>query len=399
MSVSQIIIIVLAMLCLLNIILIIAVLSGKKGSSDDRSMKEEFSMNRRELIQTFNALAKSNREELASSMKSFSQTTTASLDKMNATVERKLNDLQRDNGEKLDKMRETVDEKLQKTLETRLGQSFKLVSERLEQVQKGLGEMQSLASDVGGLKRVLSNVKTKGVFGEYQLDAILDEVMSPSQYARNVKPIPGKNTIVEFAIKIPSKDDSQKTVWLPVDAKFPTEDYERLMSAYETGNADEIAANTKALQSKIIIFAKEIHSKYIEPPYTTDFAIMYLPFEGLYAEVLRIPGLFEQMQRDWKITIAGPTTISAFLNSLQLGFRSLAIEKRTSEVWNLLGAVRTEFGKFGDVLEKTKERLDLASKEIDNAGLRSRQIEKKLKNVELMPGTSASTLLDNDTSD
>jgi len=315
------------------------------------------------------------------------------LEKVRDSVEKKLADIQLGNEKKLDEMRHTVDEKLHKTLETRLGESFKLVSERLELVQKGLGEMQTLASDVGSIKNVLSNVKNKGVLGEYQLGAILEQVLTPNQYAQNVKIKEGSRENVEFAVKIPSKEDSNKVLWLPVDAKFPTADYEMLLSAYETGDKETVTQAQKDLKAKIEKFAKDIREKYIDPPNTTEFGIMFLPFEGLYAEVLRIPGLFESIQSTHRVTITGPTTISAFLNSLQMGFRSLAVERRTSEIWDLLGAVRTEFGKFGDVLQKTKEKLDSASKEIDNAGTRSRAIERRLREVQTLPEGSAQKLL------
>ena len=337
---------------------------------------------------------KQNREELAFSLKSFE----AKVDGMRESVEKRLSAIQEDNSAKLEKMRETVDEKLHKTLETRLGESFKLVSERLELVQKGLGEMQSLATGVGDLKKVLSNVKTKGVLGEYQLGAILEQLLTPAQYESNVKTKKGSNDLVEFAVKIPSKEDASRNLWLPIDAKFPTEDYMRLMNAYDIGDVAEIEAGTKALKGKIEKFAKDINTRYIDPPNTTDFAIMFLPFEGLFAEVLRIPGLFESIQREYRITITGPTTISAFLSSLQMGFRSLAVEKRTSEIWELLGAVKTEFGRFGEVLEKTKQKLDAASKEIDSAGVRSRAIEKKLRNVQELPAGTAKNLLVEDIS-
>jgi DNA recombination protein RmuC len=315
------------------------------------------------------------------------------LEKTRESVEKKLADIQQGNEKKLDEMRQTVDEKLHKTLETRLGESFKLVSERLELVQKGLGEMQSLASDVGSIKNVLSNVKNKGVLGEYQLGAILEQVLTPNQYEQSVKVKAGSRENVEFAVKIPSKEDSNKIIWLPIDAKFPTADYEILLAAYETGEKEMVAQAQKELKTKIEKFAKEIHEKYIDPPNTTEFGIMFLPFEGLYAEVLRIPGLFENIQNIHRVTITGPTTISAFLNSLQMGFRSLAVEKRTSEIWDLLGAVRAEFGKFGDTLQKTKEKLDSASKEIDKAGTRSRAIERKLRDVQTLPDGKAQKLL------
>jgi DNA recombination protein RmuC len=253
--------------------------------------------------------------------------------------------------------------------------------------------MQSLATGVGDLKKVLSNVKTKGVLGEYQLGGILEQVLSPSQYAENVKTKEGSRDNVEYAIKIPDKHDERKTVWLPIDAKFPSVDYENLMNAYDAGNVDEINRSKADLANKIKDFAKMIRDKYVDPPATTEFAIMFLPFEGLYAEVLRIPSLFETIQREYKITITGPTTISAFLNSLQMGFRSLAVETRTGAIWDLLGAVRSEFGKFGEVLQKTKEKLDAASKEIDNAGTRSRAIERKLRDVQTLPEAAAQKLL------
>jgi DNA recombination protein RmuC len=386
-------------------------------------LKDEFNRNRTELKSEFaqnrtetHGAAKSARDESNASFTRFTMSLNAqlkamsdivtlsgkqsraelavSLDKIRDTVEKKLSELQSDNSTKLEQMRVTVDEKLHATLETRLSQSFKLVSERLELVQKGLGEMQSLAVGVGDLKKVLSNVKTKGVLGEYQLAGILEQTLTPDQYEQNVKTKAGPgNERVEFAVKIPGKQDSSKILWLPIDAKFPTEDYERLISAYDSGAVEEIELHKKELERKIKIFARDIKTKYVDPPSTTDFALMFLPFEGLYAEVLRIPGLFDTVQREYRITITGPTTISAFLSSLQMGFRTLAVEKRTSEIWELLGAVRTEFGKFGDVLEKTKEKLDSASKEIENAGTRSRAIERRLRDVQSLPATDAQKLL------
>jgi len=364
-------------------------LSGKQNREEIALSLKSFEGKVEGMKDAVNQSGKQNREELALSLKSFE----GKVDGIRDAVEKKLTALQEDNSAKLEKMRETVDEKLHKTLETRLGESFKLVSERLELVQKGLGEMQTLATGVGDLKKVLSNVKTKGVLGEYQLGALLEQLLTPAQYEPNVKTKKGSNDLVEFAVKIPSKEDSSRVLWLPIDAKFPTEDYSRLMNAYDIGDVAEIDAGTKALKTKIEKFAKDIHTKYIDPPNTTDFAIMFLPFEGLFAEVLRIPGLFESIQRDYKITITGPTTISAFLSSLQMGFRSLAVEKRTSEIWELLGAVKTEFGKFGEVLEKTKQKLDAASKEIDSAGVRSRAIERQLRNVQELPTASAAKLL------
>ena len=337
---------------------------------------------------------RSNRDELSASLKTFGEQFAANVKSFNDLQKEKFNELIADNSAKLEKMRETVDEKLHKTLETRLGESFKLVSERLELVQKGLGEMQGLATGVGDLKKVLSNVKSKGILGEYQLGGILEQILPPGQYSQNEKTKAGSNDKVEYAIKIPSKDDSSKIVWLPIDAKFPTEGYERLNAAYDSGNVEDIEYYKKDLEKTIKQFAKDIKTKYVDPPNTTEFAIMFLPFEGLYAEVLRIPGLLETIQRDLKISITGPTTLAAFLNTLQMGFRTLAVEKRTSEIWELLGAVRTEFGKFGEVLEKTKVKLEQASKEIDNAGTRSRAIERKLRDVQTLPETQVQKLLD-----
>ncbi|MDR1108808.1 MAG: DNA recombination protein RmuC [Spirochaetaceae bacterium] len=371
----------------------------KRLDKNEMSFREEFGRNRVELNRVFINFSSLMEGKLKNILESVSDSARVnrtelsnSLEKMRGTMEKKLLDIQNDNSLKLEKMRETVDEKLHKTLETRLGESFKLVSERLELVQKGLGEMQSLASGVGDLKKVLSNVKTRGVLGEYQLGAILEQILSPGQYGRNVKTKAGSNDMVEYAVKIPSKEHSEKILWLPLDAKFPTEDYERLQGAYEAGNIEDIDRYKKDLERKIRLFAREIKTKYVDPPHTTDFAIMFLPFEGLYAEVLRIPNLFESLQRA-KITITGPTTLSAFLSSLQMGFHSLAVEKRTSEIWELLGAVRTEFGKFGEVLEKTKEKLDQAGKEIERAGTRSRAIERKLRDVQTLPETKAQALL------
>lgn len=362
-------------------------------SSEKETFWREFQKTSMQLTSALDQSSRANREEQNRSIERLTFEMKNSIDKMRETMEARFQNIQKENGEKLEQMRLTVDEKLHNTLETRLGESFKVVSERLEQVQKGLVEMQTLASGVGDLKRVLSNVKVKGVLGEYQLASILEQILTPAQYAQNVKTKKGSANIVEFAIKIPSKSDSMDDIWLPIDAKFPSEDYERLMSAYDLADVSAIEEHKKKLETKIKVFAKDIKEKYIDPPQTTDFAILFLPFEGLYAEVLRIPGLFEQIQRDYKITIAGPTTITAFLSSLQMGFRSLAVEKRTSEIWELLGAVRTKFGKFGVALTNAKNKLDLASKEIDNAGVRSRAIERQLKNVQTLPETKAKMIL------
>lgn len=306
------------------------------------------------------------------------------LEHLREVVEGKISDLQKDNNEKLEKIRETVDEKLHKTLEHRLGESFKQVSSRLEQVHQGLGEMQNLANGVGDLKKVLSNVKTRGVLGEYQLESLLEQLLTPEQYEKNVAVQEDSADRVEFAVKLPGSDSKAKPVWMPIDAKFPTETYQHLLDAYENGESEMIDSRRKSLINRIKADARMINQKYLAPPYTTDFAIMFLPFEGLYAEVLRL-GIFEEVQREFKVTIAGPTTLSALLNSLQMGFRTLAIQKRSSEVWELLGAVKSEFGKFGGILDKTRKKLQEASNVIDKAGVRTRAIERRLREVEEMP--------------
>jgi DNA recombination protein RmuC len=318
------------------------------------------------------------------------------LEALRETLERQLRQLQGDNAAKLEEMRRTVDEKLHATLEQRLGASFKQVSDRLEQVHKGLGEMQALASDVGDLKRVLTNVKTRGTWGEVQLASLLEQLLVPEQYAANVAPVPGSGERVEFAIRLPGRGD-ETPVWLPIDAKFPREDYERLVIAQE--KADPVAAEAAArqLEQRLRLEAKTIRTKYISPPDTTDFALMFLPTEGLYAEVVRRPGLMDDLQRTWRVVVAGPSTLAAILSSLQMGFRTLAVEKRSSEVWQLLGAVKTEFGKFGDVLAKTKEQIDRASTTLGTAAVRTRAIERKLRDVESLPDTTSAQLLEDDT--
>ncbi len=307
------------------------------------------------------------------------------------TLENRLKAIQDDNAVKLEQMRATVDEKLQSTLETRLGQSFKLVSERLEAVQRGLGEMQGLATGVGDLKRVLTNVKKRGIFGEVQLGALLEDMLTAEQYASNVVTVPGTNDRVEFAIRMPGQEEGEH-VYLPIDAKFPVEDYQRLLDAQEASDVDAATAAGRALENRVRDEAKRIHSKYVAPPHTTDFAVLYLPTEGLYAEVIRRPGLFENLQRDHRVTVAGPTTLSALLNSLQMGFRTLAIAKRSSEVWKILAAVKNEFGKFGVVLEKTRKQLDTVRNSIDSAGQRTRAIERKLRDVESLSGDNVELL-------
>jgi len=319
------------------------------------------------------------------------------LDNIRSMIEIRLTSLQEDNGKRLDQMRETVDEKLQKTLEERIGQSFQLVSNRLEQVYKGLGEMQTLASGVGDLKRVLSNVKTRGILGEIQLGAILEQILSPEQYEENITTKKGSTERVEFAIKLPG--ENEESVYLPIDAKFPADAYSRLMQAYENNDRIEAEAAGAILERTIKSFAKSIRDKYIEPPQTTDFAIMFLPFEGLYAEVVR-RGLIETLQREYKVNIAGPTTMGALLNSLQMGFKTLAIQKHSSDVWNVLGAVKTEFDKFGDVLAATQFRITQANAELDKlVGTRTRKIQSKLRNVTSLPEDSSRIVLDIDSTE
>ena len=304
---------------------------------------------------------------------------------MRSTVEEKLREMQKGNEEKLEKMRATVDEQLHATLEKRLGEAFASVSERLEQVHKGLGEMRALTSDVGDLKKVLSNVKARGTWGEMQLRALLEQMLTKEQYAENVETRPGSGQRVEFAVVLPGRGEGGATVYLPIDSKFPMEDYQRITAASERGDAAALTEAQKALRARVLDEAKAIHDKYIEPPHTTDFGILYLPIEGLYAEVLRLDGLCERISREYRVVPAGPTTVCALLNSLQMGFRTLAIEKRSSEVWVLLGKVKTEFEKFGVVLEKTREKIEAAGKELDNAGVRTRAINRALKNVQQLP--------------
>ena len=315
------------------------------------------------------------------------------LEALRSTVEQRLRDLQADNSRKLDDMRATVDEKLHKTLEERLAQSFRVVSERLEQVHRGLGEMQTLAAGVGDLKRVLTNVKTRGTWGEVQLGALLEQILAPGQFARDVVTRRGSRDRVEFAIRLPGREDAAECVYLPVDAKFPQEDYQRLMDAHERADAQAVDEWTRSLESTIRTEARSIRDKYIDPPATTDFAILFLPTEGLYAEILRRPGLADEIQREFRVTIVGPTTLGAFLNSLQMGFRTLAIEKRSSEVWSVLGAVKAEFMKFADILDKTRRKLEEASNSIGQAETRTRAIGRKLRSVETLPESSAISLL------
>ncbi|MDY3929347.1 MAG: DNA recombination protein RmuC [Clostridia bacterium] len=314
------------------------------------------------------------------------------LEAIRETVEKKLSVISEDNSKKLEEMRKTVDEKLQKTLDDKMNQSFKLVSERLEQVYKGLGEMQTLAVGVGDLKKVLSNVKTRGILGEIQLGAILKEILSPEQYAENVATIPKSKNVVEFAVKMPSGDNS--FVYLPIDSKFPQDAYIDLQNAYETSNPETIKDASKVLETRIKAFAKDIHTKYVEVPYTTDFAVMFLPFEGLYAEAVNMPGLVEYLQHEYHVNIAGPSTMAAVLNSIQMGFKTLAIQKRSQEVWKVLGAVKSEFDKFEKVIENAQQRINQANKELDTlVGVRTRAIQRQLRNVETIDSDDNDSVL------
>nr|MBP8195222.1 DNA recombination protein RmuC [Azonexus sp.] len=328
-------------------------------------------------------------EAFARELNRFSLGLDERFERLKMAVEGRLAAIQADNANKLEEMRRTVDEKLHATLEQRLGESFKLVSERLEQVHRGLGEMQSLAAGVGDLKRVLTNVKTRGTWGEVQLSALLEQLLTADQFAANVATRPGSGERVDFAIRLPGKDDGA-VVWLPIDAKFPIEDYQRLIDAVEPVAIEEAA---KAIETRLKNEARSIRDKYVAPPHTTDFAVLYLPIEGLYAEALRRPALSETLQRDYRVTLAGPTTLAAMLNSLQMGFRTLAIEQRSAEVWAVLGAVKTEFGKFGEALAHTKKKLDEASNSISKAEVRTRQLSRKLKEVEALPAADSEQLI------
>jgi DNA recombination protein RmuC len=351
---------------------------AKRLETIDRSLRDEFSRNREEA----GAAAKNQREELA-----------RSLEGVRSIVDVRLRQLQDDNAKQIDKMRATVDEKLQGTLEKRLGESFKLVSDRLEQVHQGLGAMQQLASDVGGLQRVLTNVKTRGGWSEWQLGVLLDEMLTPEQFAKNIRMRDDTDERVEFAIKLPGDEDGAP-VWLPIDAKFPMEHYDRLAAAQEKGDPAAVENAIKTLETQLKRCAKDICEKYINPPKTTDFALMFLPSEGLYAEAIRRVGLVQNVQRDCRVTFVGPTTLAALLNSLQMGFRTLAIQKRSSEVWNLLAAVKTEFGKFGESLSAVKEKIDQASRKMEDVDVRSRAITKKLRDVEELPSNPQPLLKD-----
>ncbi len=421
---SETLLIVVSLLALLIVVLqILGLAHDRSGKGQDgldrleRELREGFTAGRREAQEA----AQAQRAELTSSMAQFGQTlqqqmaTIANvqnnqidsfaqqlaklvesnekrLTEVRNTLETKLKELQVDNAARLEEMRKTVDEKLHATLEKRLGESFKQVSERLEAVHKGLGEMQTLAAGVGDLKRVLTNVKSRGTWGEVQLGALLEQTLTVEQYQKNVATVPGSKDVVEFAIKLPGSEDGSP-VWLPIDSKFPVEDYERLLGAQERADPVGVDEAVRAIDNKLKLEAKTIREKYISPPHTTDFAILFLPTEGLYAEALRRPGLADFLQREYRVSIAGPTTLSAILNSLQMGFRTLAIEQRSSEVWELLSAVKTEFGRFGEVLARTKAQLQTVTNSIGQAETRTRQMARKLKGVEALPVPQTERLL------
>ncbi len=382
----------------INLAALVWLVSRRIVSEPEANLREEFAQNRKEFAEANKEL----RLELVGSLDKTKTTLDKRLDQLRdkndeklelirKTVETRLETLQKDNADKLEKMRATVDEKLQSTLEKRLSQSFKLVSERLELVHKGLGEMQGLASDVSDFKRVLTNVKTRGTWGEVQLESLLEQIFIKDHYQKQVTLKPGSSEAVDFVIKLPDKSSKDGFIYLPIDAKFPLEDYQRLAAAQEKADSAQSVQLTKMLLSRIKAEAKSIKEKYILPPKTTDFAVMYVPIEGLYAEVLRHPGLFEQMQRDYRVTVAGPTTIAAILSSYQLGFRTLAIAEQTSQVWELLTVIKGEFGKFGDLLDKTREKLVQATKTIDTASTKSRTIERKLGKVQHLADQATET--------
>jgi DNA recombination protein RmuC len=333
-------------------------------------------------------------ETFSQQLLTLTQTNEQKLDRVRDQVEERLKLLQADNNRQLEQMRLTVDEKLQATLEKRLGESFKQVSDRLEQVHKGLGEMQNLASGVGDLKRVLTNVKTRGIWGEIHLGNLLEQILTVDQYAKNIATKENSSERVEFAVKLPGREQSEGCVWLPIDAKFPQEDYHRMLEAQDLANPVLVEEAARSLESRIKSEAKAIKEKYMDPPHTTDFAIMFLPVEGLYAEVLRRPGLSDYLLREHRVVVTGPTTLAALLSSLQMGFKTLAVEQRSSEVWALLGAVKTEFGRFGEMLERTQKKLQEASNSIDTAAVKTRTIERKLREVQEMPAAEALALLD-----
>ncbi len=417
---TEVLLVVLALLVVVNLALLVRLLIRQRSAGADQAVREELRAGREEaagrsrelreevsgslgktaelLTTTVGQLGTTQKEQLESvttQVRSLVESNQQRMDGLRATISEQLNEMREANEKKLEEMRRTVDEKLQGTLEKRLGESFKLVSERLDAVHKGLGEMQTLATGVGDLKNVLTNVKVRGTWAEYQLEAILEQVLTPEQFDRNVATREGSAERVEFAIRLPGRgDDPDDCVWLPIDSKFPQEDYLRLAEAAREGDADSVAQSTKELLRSVTQSAKTISDKYLNPPQTTDFAVLYLPTEGLYAEVLRQPGLISQLQQDHRVVVSGPTTIAALLSSLRLGFRTLAIEKQASEVWQVLAAVKTEFGKFGGVLDKVKKQLATASNTIDETQTRTRVMARKLREVEQLPVGESDELLE-----
>ncbi|MBX6353437.1 MAG: DNA recombination protein RmuC [Thermoflavifilum sp.] len=365
-----------------------------------RMLREELTVQTTQLArasqQTLLQMGAQQREGLdvfAKQMAALTEATERRLEQLRSVVEQRLHLLQEDNNRKLEQMRQTVDEKLHATLEQRLAASFRQVSERLEAVHQGLGEMQALASSVGDLRRVLTNVKTRGTFGEVQLELLLEQLLTPDQYEKNVAVRPGSSERVEFAVKLPGREEGSEAVYLPIDCKFPLEDYQRMLDAQDVADPAAFQEASRALQMRIRSEARSIRDKYIAPPHTTDFAILYLPIEGLFAEVLRVPGLTETLQQEYRVVVAGPTTLTALLNSLQMGFRTLAIQRRSSEVWQLLGAIKTQFGAFGELLQRTQKKLQEASQSIENATKKSRTIERRLRKVEELPADEAIRVL------
>jgi len=367
-----------------------------KDLREEVSAGQKFSLDT--MVRTIGEMGKSQNDQLnsiARLIRELMESNRTGIEKLRTTIDTQLKHLQESNEKKLDQMREMVDEKLHTTLEKRLGQSFKLVSERLEAVQQGLGEMQNLATGVGDLKKVLTNVKARGTWGEVQLGALLEQILTPDQYDKNVRTRGDSQERVEYAIRLPGQDDNPEScVWMPIDSKFPQEDYLRLVEAADTADGDSVQKATAALLRSVHTSAKEIRDKYLNPPATTDFAIMFLPTEGLYAEVLRQPGQVEKIQQDYRIVVAGPTTLSAILSSLRIGFRTLAIEKRSSEVWKVLAAVKTEFGKFGHVLKTVKRQLHTAANTIEQTGVRTRAMERKLRTVQELPSEESTEILE-----
>jgi DNA recombination protein RmuC len=379
-----------------GLLVAVVLLLGRRGASGDRALAGKIQLLERAQERSERTLREEmarSREEGANAAKAQREELTKSLEGVRSIVDLRLKQLQEDNSKQIDRMRGTVDEKLQGTLEKRLGESFKLVSDRLEQVHQGLGAMQQLASDVGGLQRVLTNVKTRGGWSEWQLGVLLEEMLTPEQFAKNMKTRDDTDERVEFAIKLPG-DENGAPVWLPIDAKFPMEHYERLTAAQESGDSTAAEAAMKILETQLKRCAKDICEKYISPPKTTDFALLFLPSEGLYAEAIRRVGLVQNVQRDCRVTFVGPTTLAALLNSLQMGFRTLAIQKRSSEVWQTLAEVKAEFGKFGEALSAVKEKIEQASRKMEDVDVRSRVITRKLRGVEELPSNPQPMLKD-----